>query len=68
MAPHAGKALRLIRNDLHAAGNSTSGMATASGVGGSRWTTKALRELLDEGLPNVVNSDVDRVSHAKDDQ
>lgn len=57
-----------IRDNLHASRHDTSRTTAACSVRGSCRPTKSLRQLLNKGLPNVVGSNMDRVSDPKDDQ
>jgi len=55
-----------VRDNLHA---TRSCWATAAGgVGGCRWATKALVQLLEKGATDIVCCDVNGVSHASDNE
>lgn len=60
--------LRDVRHNLHATGNCSSRTSTPGSISGSRRSSKAFGELLDEGSADVVRGNVHGIGNTEDDK
>lgn len=66
VAVRAGDGLRNIGHNLHAARDRANGCTVAGGISGSSRTAKALGQLLNEGLCDIICGNVNGISNAID--